>query len=258
MPIACEKWDVGMIEDTSLCVYLYRNPLDQKIFYIGEGTVARALSLGNHTNSKTQSMIDKIRNEGKEPIIEFLRENLNKKTAQLYEGVAIDAIGIDHLTNDKKGRGSTHRVIPDNSTMPSDELRIHLNPDDADITERVILIRINQLYRSGMDADSLYDATRGVWVIGPRRELAEYAFAVYKGIVKEVYKIDHPWYPAGTGATIYKTRPDCNGLWESHPQRWEFKGERAESSIRDKYIDKSVKRYLTANSQNPIKYVGIP
>lgn len=246
-----------MMEDTDNCVYLYRNPLDQKIFYIGEGTVARALDWPNHLNIKTQRIFDQIRTEGKTPIIEFLRENLNKNTAQLYEGVAIDVIGLKNLTNDKKGKGSTHRTI-DNSTMSSNELRIHLNPDEADISERAVLIRINQLYRSGMDADSLFDATRGVWVIGPRRELTEYAFSVFKGIVKEVYKIDHPWYPAGTGATTYMTRPNLNGLWKSHPQRWEFEGKPAERNIRNKYINKSVKRYLTANSRNPITYVNVP
>jgi uncharacterized protein len=246
-----------MIEDTR-CVYLYRNPLDQKIFYIGEGTIERALNLNNHTNTNTKRMIDEISRNNKTPMIEFLRENIDKETAQMYEGVAIDVIGLENLTNEKHGKGSNRRINREIPRMPSEELRKHLNPDEANITERVILIRINQLYRSGMDADSLYDATRGVWVIGPRRERAEYAFAVFKGIVKQVYKIKHPWYLAGTKSTFYKTRPDCNDFWESDPPRWEFEGEIAESNVCDKYLDRSVKSYLSANSQNPIKYVNIP
>jgi hypothetical protein len=41
----------------------------------------------------------------------------------------------------------------------------------------------------------LYDATRGVWRVNPSRHKAKYAFAVYEGIVKEVYEIK-AWFPA--------------------------------------------------------------
>lgn len=42
-----------------------------------------------------------------------------------------------------------------------------------------------------------YEATRGIWVLGRRREKAIYAFAVFEGIIQEVYEISE-WYPAGT------------------------------------------------------------
>ncbi len=54
-----------------------------------------------------------------------------------------------------------------------------------------------------MDAMALYEATRGVWVLGSRREEAIYAFAVYKKKILEVYRIDR-WFPSGT--TEYQTR----------------------------------------------------
>jgi hypothetical protein len=248
-----EGREEDIMNDERFCVYLYRDPLSQEIFYIGEGTVSRALNLDNHTNIKTSKIIKEIRDKNKEPIIEFLREGLDKETAQLYEGVAIDVIGLNNLTNEKSGKGSNRRN-PYLAGITREELNTHIDPDEALITERVILIRINQLYRGGMDADSLYDATRGVWVIGPRRERVEYAFSVFKGIVKEVYKIKK-WYPAGIKATYYKTRPECNEMWTYDPQRWEFEGEIA-NDIREKYLKKSVKRYLTDGSQNPIKYVN--
>ena len=37
------------------------------------------------------------------------------------------------------------------------------------------------------------------------------------------------------------------------PGRWEFTGVVADPMIRDKYVGKSVKKYLVLNSQNPIK-----
>lgn len=56
------------------------------------------------------------------------------------------------------------------------------------VTEPAILIRINQLYRSGMNATELYEVTRGVWRVGVRCEQAHYALAVFQGVVKAVYK----------------------------------------------------------------------
>jgi hypothetical protein len=73
----------------------------------------------------------------------------------------------------------------------------------------------------------------------------------------EVYKIKHPWHLSGIKADpLFKTRIEKNELLIYDPRRWEFEGEVAESEIREKYLKKSVKRYLTANSQNPIKYVN--
>jgi hypothetical protein len=125
-------------------------------------------------------------------------------------------IGIPPLTNLIRGPGPKKWKRKQNTArldeMKTEELDKFIDPDEANIMEHAILIRINQLYRYGMDADSLYDATRGVWVIGGRepggrRECAKYAFSVFKGVIMEVYKIKQ-WYPAGTQATFYKTRSE--------------------------------------------------
>lgn len=84
--------------------------------------------------------------------------------------------------------------------------------NQAQITEPSILIRINRKYRDGMSQQELYEITRGVWKIGERREKAQLAFAIYQGVIKEVYTID-TWHPAGT--TPYHTRSDFD-----HPGRW--------------------------------------
>jgi hypothetical protein len=89
----------------------------------------------------------------------------------------------------------------------------------------------------------LYEATRGIWVIGSRRDKAQYAMAVYQGIVREVYRIDQ-WFPAGT--LTYATR-DASEFKGSG--RWEFAGEVADD-IRDEYVGHSVGK----GGQNPIRY----
>jgi hypothetical protein len=69
-----------------------------------------------------------------------------------------------------------------------------------------------------------------------------------------IYKINS-WHDAGT--TPYSTRPNVKRdlLDDDYQERLEFSGDPAEKEIREKYLLKSVKKYLSNNSQNPIKYV---
>jgi hypothetical protein len=121
----------------------------------------------------------------------------------------------------------------------------------AHITEPALLIRINQSYSEGMSALALYEATRGVWVLGPRRERAQIALAVHRGVVLEVYEI-HDWHPGIS--TPYQTRtfPDPRAR-----DRWEFTGAVAVDAVRQKYVGTSVADYLKRGNQNPVVYVNV-
>lgn len=116
------------------------------------------------------------------------------------------------------------------------------------IDEAAILVRINQTYSRAFSDQALYEATRGTWRLGPRREKAEYAFAVYEGKVREVYKIAQ-WLPAGS--LPYKTRENI-----TLTGRWEFRGDQAEPSVRAKYIGGSVEEYFSRGAQNPVHCVN--
>jgi len=125
-------------------------------------------------------------------------------------------------------------------------------PPSVVVDERSILIRIPQLWDPGMSDDELYDATRGHWKLGPRRELAELALAVVAGVVHEVYRIES-WHRAGT-------TPSATAIHTSAPpDRWEFVGKPAEEALRSKYVGRSVKGvkgYFSQGNQNPIRYVN--
>jgi len=141
------------------------------------------------------------------------------------------------------------RLPSASETLP---LERHRGRDDASVEEPSILIRINRLYRNDMSDNDLYEATRSRWRVGrERRERAELAFSVYKGIVREVYRIDQ-WSTAPEGSTDDHTdiQRNASGL------RWKFVGSKAEASIRSKYLCKSVAHYFTRGSQNPITYVN--
>jgi hypothetical protein len=120
------------------------------------------------------------------------------------------------------------------------------------IADPVMLFRISQLFRPGMSDVALYEATRGVWRVGPRRERARYGFAVANDVVQEVFEIHH-WQPAGISP--YQTRAAKD---VKVPGRWEFIGARAPESVRSRYIGRSVGSYFRRGTQNPVMYVEIP
>ena len=115
------------------------------------------------------------------------------------------------------------------------------------ITEKVILLRINKSYKESMGESKLYEASHGNWRTGERRNGAEFAFAVYKDIVKEVYVIES-WSPAKNKSSEKRPIEDLTG-------KWEFQGSLASESIREKYIDKDVNEYFKG-SANSLTYVN--
>ena len=107
-----------------------------------------------------------------------------------------------------------------------------------DIDEPVVLIRPARLYREGMSDDELYEATRGVWRVGPRAANARYAFAVAHAVIVEVYEIDS-WQPAGTSQYRYRPRHEVH-----RSGRREFTGRVADQVMRRRYVGQSVAHYF--------------
>lgn len=224
-------------------VYVYIDPRDGKPFYIGQGQGNRLYShLGDPTDSEKVARIAEIRRHGQEPRIDILRYGLSASEAALVEAAAIDLIGKANLTNRVAGhhRSSFGRIT-------SQELLTLLTAEPVKVWHKALLITVNKLYRSDMTPLELYEATRGTWVLGQRRNRAKYAIAVYQAIVREVYRIE-AWYPAGT--LEYLTR-DASEL--AKEKRWEFSGSVA-CDIRDEYVGRSVGK----GGQNPIRYKNVP
>ena len=227
-------------------VYLYIDPITDELFYIGKGVGNRAFQHLSETNeSEKVARIQEIRRQGKEPRIEILRYGLTETEAALVEASVIDLLGTELLTN--KVRGYHSRSF---GRVSADEIITTFTAQPVEINHNVILIIINRLYRSTMSTEELYEATRGIWKVGRRRERADYAFAIYQGIVREVYRIQR-WYQAGTLEYQFRDSSDF-----ARSGRWEFEGV-IDKDIRNLYVGKSVGAYLGQASQNPIRYVNI-
>lgn len=228
-------------------VYLYIDPRDNQVFYVGKGKGNRVYShLYDETESAKARRIREIRADNDKPKIEILVHGLeNELDALRIEAAVIDLLGKDKLTNQVRGWGS--RLVGRSSLQ---ELASLYDPVPGQIDDAALLIRINQRYRYGITVQELYEATRGVWVLSKRREGVRYALAVFRGVVREVYRIE-AWFPAGR--TPYLTRPAED---VQVPGRWEFIGEVARPDIRKKYLDKNVSAFFAGSSQNPLKYVN--
>lgn len=220
-------------------VYVYTDPRDGRPFYIGKGQGNRLFAhLDDTDETEKTDTISAIRESGQEPQIDILRYGLTDAEAALVEASAIDLIGLSRLTNRVAGHHDKSF-----GWIGSREVIAILSAKPVRVRHRAILITINKLYRSDMTTEELYEATRGIWVVGTQRERAEFGMAVYQGIVREVYRIQK-WHPAGT--LKYRTR-DSKGFESSG--RWEFEGSVA-ADIRDEYIGNSV----GMGGQNPIRY----
>lgn len=151
------------------------------------------------------------------------------------------------------------------SYEPDVDARIRIHParkmfDTGSLTavnieESVVAINISEQFSYIKTADELYNYTRGFWWL--KRETAEkadYAFAVYKGAIKEVYKIGF-WELAKVQVGHFKSNKSNFQTFDGSASpsfgRYQFYGVLASESIRNKYIGKYIP---ITHGQSPILY----
>ena len=167
-------------------VYLYVDPRNNRPFYVGKGRHNRVLAYWDthDTKSAKAERIAAIRRAGHEPRLDILTHGLpDEPTAFRIEAAVIDALLPYHnLVNQVRGMDSLEY-----GRAPLKDLVFQYAAKSLlkkDIKDPLLLIRINRLYRPGMPARDLYNATRARWKLGPRREDAAFALAVYQGVVR--------------------------------------------------------------------------
>jgi hypothetical protein len=235
------EFPVSVIEQIGYYVYLLIDPETQQVFYVGKGTgnrvfqhVAEAL-----TTTTASDKLDKIRaihRQGAQVEYRIHRHGLTEKEAFEIEAALIDWFTLDRLTNKFDG------IDPDDrGSMPILDIIARYDAPVITIEEPSILFRVNRLFRREMTEAELYEITRGKWAIGPNRSKAKYAFAVYHGIVRQVYAIEH-WEPVTIDTPGYKLT-----------KRWQFEGKIATDL--QHYVGGNTTHYMKAGAQNPFFYV---
>jgi hypothetical protein len=229
----------SVIEKLGFYVYFLQDPRTEEIFYVGKGFgnrvfnhVEGALDKDNETEK-----LDKIRsivNSGNTVKHYILRHGLTKEASFEIEAALIDFIGMKNLSNLQGGHNSS-----DYGLKTSDEITSMYSAEELRSDKPILLININKRYHREITDEELYDATRKSWVVGSRKENAQYAVATYRGLTREVYVIDE-WYPVVVNG---KTR-------------WGFNGCRAEDELRKELRYKSISSYFPKGAANPIKYLN--
>lgn len=244
-----ERLPPGVAERLGYYVYLYIDPRDKQPFYVGKGKGSRILShIEDRRESAKQRVLSELRAAGLSPGIEILQHGIDdEETAFRIEAAAIDLLGLGSLTNAVRGFKSLEI-----GRMSLSELAGYYAAPPVTISHPALLVRINRLYRHNMSAHELYEATRGVWRLSARREGAQYACAVFEGVIREVYAIQS-WHPANS--TPYTTRQDELARRDL-TGRWEFVGEVAPENVRAQYFGGSVRSYFKRGQQAPVVYVN--
>ena len=246
------KFSPNTIENIGYYVYVYSDPDTHEPFYVGKGQGNRVFDhLKEETKSSKVKKLKELKKNGKEPLIQILVHGLkDSDTAEKVEAAVIDLLGVDNLTNQKRGKESRKYGIEEVSVL--DDKYRNETLEEEDITDNVILLKIKQYYREGMSPRELYDVTRGYWIVAPENaEQVKYAFAVYNGIVREVYKVEH-WFPA---LSTFTDRPDVAGQKPKKKKtiKYEFVGRIADEKIRMKYRGKCVKELMP--NQDVVRYI---
>lgn len=229
-------------------VYLYLDPRTNTVFYVGKGQGERVLAhLSEASESRKVQVLRELRDLNLAPQIDILAHRLpDEETALRIEAAVIDLLGLGTLTNAVRGWKSVEL-----GRMSLNELSGYYAAEPVEITDPVLLIRINQQYRHQLSALELYEATRGVWkVAAARASTVRFAFAVFEGVVREVYEIES-WHPAGNSAYQTRSAEDTDA-----PGRLEFSAHVAPDEIRRRYRGHSVRAYLSRNVQSPVLYVN--
>jgi len=223
-------------------VYAYIDPSNKEIFYVGKGRGARVLAhLSEVGESVKNKRIAKIKARGLTPEIDIIAHCLpNEQTAFRVEAALIDCLKLSNIIRGFKASEMGRTSLQ--------ELQFQYAAKPVKINEPALLIRINTTYRPGMTAFELYEATRGIWVCGKRRENIKYAFAVYHGVIREVYELKK-WEPGNPKS--YKTRQFGSKVLN----RWQFCG-KVSKVLSEKYRGASVADYFPDAARNPLRYLN--
>lgn len=218
------EFSPAIIEALGYYVYLLIDPDTDEIFYIGKGTGNRIFA---HLNEAISQQTENVKLDRIRAI--HARGKVVRHIIQRH--------GLTELTNRVQGHHSHHR-----GAMTITEVVAAYDASIVTITEPVILVIVNRLYRRGMSAEDLYEVTRGNWHIGKRRDKADYVFAVSDSLIRQVYRVDR-WFPVKARNAAAKIQT-----------RWRFDGHVAPEM--QHYVGCSVENYVTIGAQNPIKYVN--
>ncbi len=180
-------------------VYGLIDPRTDHFFYIGKGTGNRVFehekeSLNSPDSDKLKlKTISQIKSSGLAVRKIIINSNLTESEAFAAEAALINAfnyVGDVCLTNIVAGHHSAEALSVEDFEKIYGAEELH----NEDIKHKILVIKINKLYRRNMPAAELYDSVRGLWRASINNvQNVEYVFGVYNSLIVAVYKPTQ-WY----------------------------------------------------------------
>lgn len=234
-------------------VYALIDPRDGRLFYVGKGNGNRVFEHAQDAIKGTSEtdkliLIREILNSGNTVDTLILRHGISsEKQAYLVESALIDFCVMLVNRNFDLRTGLTNIVAGHHSEVfgimsTSDVIALYEAPKAPKIRERAIIFRIPRLWTPAMPPAELFEATHGWWVLGERRKKANYGFAVSKGVIRGVYRIDS-WRERKEGDREFI---------EGEKTRWGFEGEIAPEM--SQYLNTSVAHLFKKGNASPAMY----
>lgn len=234
-------------------VYALIDPRDGRLFYIGKGKGGRVFAhaadaIEGDTETEKLDLIRDVIKSGATVETLILRHAISsEKNAYLVEAVLIDFCAMLVARNIDLRTGLTNIVAGHNSevfgVMSTDEaISLYEAPEAPKIKEKGILFRIPRLWTPAMPEAELFEATHGWWILSKRRTEAKYGFAVSKGVIRGVYRINS-WRERTVGDREYI---------EGERKRWGFEGEPAPEM--QQYMNTSVAHLFKKGNASPAMY----
>ena len=182
-------------------VYALIDPRNNQVFYIGKGIGNRVFSheieSGKSPKSEKAKLkrIQEIEAAGFDVNRVIVNWSMTESEAFAAEAALINMLSFlsaDMLTNAVAG----HHVHEAMTVEDFDLLYGAEHLKQEDIQHSIMVIKINKLYRKGMNPQELYDIVRGNWrasMASIQKRNVEYVFGVYNQLIVAVYKPDE-WH----------------------------------------------------------------
>ena len=252
-----EKFDDVAAKKIGFYVYALADPRTNKVFYVGKGKKNRwydHIDSANNSKSKSDislklSTINEIHNSGNKVAVHLVRHGIaNESVAYEIEAAVIHAYKLMDKTDiDLSNIAEVHH--PEHGLMGIGLAQSIYNAKPAPkITEPVVILKISKLWYPDMPDEELMEATTGWWQHRKIQENAKYAFAVSRGVIREVYRINS-WRERHKGDRGYK-RSD-----RSKP-RWGFPDGCVVAPELSHYVNKSVKHLFKTGDQTVNKFIN--
>jgi hypothetical protein len=246
-------------------VYALIDPRNNQVFYIGKGIGNRVFSheieSGKSPKSEKAKLkrIQEIEAAGFDVKRIIVNWSMTESEAFAAEAALINMLSFlsaDMLTNAVAG----HHVHEAMTVEDFDLLYGAEHLKQEDIQHSIMVIKINKLYRKGMNPKELYDIVRGNWrasMASIQKRNVEYVFGVYNQLIVAVYKPDE-WH-------YVHYRIDVPQIDDLDEKTLEQGKDRVYFVCRDyESLDESQQFYLhksiadlkvNQSSQNPITYL---